>query len=105
VLSGDQARRRGGVPAGNQTEQGECYEPVVAGELGAGRFVAAWEEAGKVHARVLPGGRGCSCRRPRPAQVTLAGARDAVYAAWAEQAGRFRRIVVARWRCGDTLSA
>ena len=35
--------------------QTECYEPVVVA-LGAGRFVAAWEEAGRVQAQIVPGG-------------------------------------------------
>jgi hypothetical protein len=83
---------------------GECYEPVVLA-LGAGRFVAAWEEAGKVHAQVLPGGKTLQLSKTEAAQVTLARRGDALYAAWAEQAGRFKRIVVARLALkGDTLS-
>ncbi len=82
----------------------ECYEPVVLA-LGAGRFVAAWEEAGKVHAQVLPGGKTLQLSKTDAAQVTLALRGDALYAAWAEQAGRFKRIVVARLALkGDTLS-
>jgi len=73
----------------------ECYEPVVMA-LGAGRFVAAWEEAGKVHARVLPGGKALQLSKADAVQVTLAMRGNALYAAWAEQAGRYRRIVVAR---------
>ncbi|MBW8306652.1 MAG: hypothetical protein K0M46_07410 [Thiobacillus sp.] len=83
---------------------GECFEPVVLA-LGAGRFVAAWEEAGTVHAQVLPGGKRLQLANTEAAQVTLALRGDALYAAWAEQAGRFRRIVVARLALtGDTLS-
>lgn len=86
-----------------QLSQGECYEPVVM-DLGAGRFVAAWEEAGKVHARVLPGGQVLQLSKADAAQVTLARRGNALYAAWAEQAGRFRRIVVARLAlAGNTL--
>ncbi len=82
----------------------ECYEPVVLA-LGAGRFVAAWEEAGKVHAQVLPGGKRLQLSKAEAAQVTLALRGDALYAAWAEQAGRFRRIVVATLALkDDTLS-
>ncbi|HSJ82026.1 MAG TPA: hypothetical protein VK910_12515 [Thiobacillus sp.] len=82
----------------------ECYEPVVLA-LGAGRFVAAWEEAGTVHAQVLPGGKRLQLSKTEAAQVTLALRGDALYAAWAEQAGRFKRIVVARLALkGDTLS-
>lgn len=73
----------------------DCYEPVVVA-LGAGRFVAAWEEAGKVHAQVVPGGTAVRLSDADAAQVTLAARGEALYAAWAEQAGRFRRIVVAR---------
>lgn len=84
--------------------QGDCYEPVVAA-LGEGRFVAAWEEAGRAHARVLPGGAVLKLSDAEAAQVTLAVAGERIYAAWAEQAGRFRRIVVARLALeGDALS-
>jgi hypothetical protein len=82
----------------------DCYEPVVIA-LGGGRFVAAWEEAGKVRAQVVPGGMPLSLSQADSAQVTLAGGGAGLYAAWAEQAGRFRRIVVARLAlAGDTLS-
>ena len=76
-----------------QLSKGECYEPVVMA-LGEGRFVTAWEGAGKVHARVLPGGKTLQLSNAEAAQVTLASGDGKVYAAWAEQAGRFRRIVV-----------
>ena len=75
--------------------QSECFEPVVAA-LGAGRFAAAWEEAGKVRAQVLPGGTAINLSEIESSQVTLAFGAGKLYAAWAEQAGRFRRIVVAR---------
>lgn len=74
--------------------QAECYEPVVVA-LGAGRFVAAWEEAGKVHARGVPGGAAIKLTEAESAQATLAVGAGKLYAAWAEQAGQFRRIVVA----------
>lgn len=74
--------------------EGECYEPVVVG-LDDGSFAAAWEEDGDVRARVLPGGTTLRLSEAGSAQVTLAAAADGLYAAWAEQAGRFRRIVVA----------
>ncbi len=87
-----------------QLSKGECYEPVVLA-LGTGRFVAAWEEAGKVHARVMPGGKRLQFSKTEAAQVTLAVRDDALYAAWAGQAGRFRRIVVASLALkGDMLS-
>ena len=72
----------------------ECYEPVVAA-LGAGRFVAAWEEAGRAHARIVPDGAAITLTEAESVQVTLAVGAGKLYAAWAEQAGRFRRIVVA----------
>lgn len=71
----------------------DCYEPVVLA-LGAGRFLAAWEEGGKVHARLLPGGTALKLSDAESGQVTLAAGAGKVYAAWAEQAGRFRRVVV-----------
>ena len=74
--------------------QTECYEPVVVA-LGAGRFVAAWEEAGRVHARSVPGGAAIKLTEAESAQATLAVGTGKLYAAWAEQAGQFRRIVVA----------
>ena len=74
--------------------QAECYEPVVVG-VGANRFVAAWEEAGKVHARLWPGGRAIQLSNAESVQVTLASGGGKLFAAWAEQTGRFRRIVVA----------
>jgi hypothetical protein len=83
--------------------QTDCYEPVVVA-LGGGRFMAAWEEAGRVHAQVLPGGATLKLSDGDSAQVTLAAGADTLYAAWAEKAGRFRRIVVARLAlAGDTL--
>ena len=84
--------------------QSECYEPV-AMALGAGRFVAAWEEAGRVHAQIVPGGAAVKLTEVESAQVTLALGAGKLYAAWAEQAGRFHRIVVAALTAtGGTLS-
>lgn len=83
--------------------QGECYEPVVVA-LGGGRFAAAWEEDGNVRAQVLPGGAPLQLSKAGSAQITLAAAAGRIHAAWAEQAGRFRRIVVARLAlAGDAL--
>ncbi len=73
----------------------ECYEPVVVA-LDGERFVAAWEEAGKVHARLLPGGEALTLSTAEAGQATLAIGNGKLVAAWAEQAGRFRRIVVSR---------
>lgn len=79
--------------------QDECYEPVVIA-LGAERFVAAWEEAGKVHAQLVPGDAAIRLGDADAAHATLAAGNGQLYAAWAEQAGRFRRIVVARLQAG-----
>ncbi len=73
----------------------DCFEPVVVA-FDAGMFAAAWEEDGRVHVRLLPGGASLQLSQAEAAQVTLAAAGDRIYAAWSEQAGRFRRIVVAR---------
>jgi HAMP domain-containing protein len=78
-----------------QLSQAECYEPVVVA-LEGGRFAAAWEEGGKVHARVLPDGAALTLSTAEAGQATLAAGGGKLYAAWAEQAGRFRRIVVSR---------
>ena len=75
--------------------QSECYEPVLVA-LGEGRFVAAWEESGQVHARVLPDGVAIQLSQVESAQVTLAAGAGKLYAAWAERAGKFHRIVVAQ---------
>ncbi len=75
-------------------DAGECYEPTVV-TLGQGRFMAAWEAGGNVHARVLPSGKPLRLSEAEAAQATLASAGGSVYAAWAEQAGRYKRIVVA----------
>ncbi len=75
--------------------QDDCYEPVLL-SIGAGRFVAAWEEGGKVRARVLPGGKVLQLSKNEAAQVTLASGPGQLFAAWAEQAGPFRRIVLAQ---------
>ena len=74
--------------------QAECYEPVVVA-LSAGRFVAAWEEAGRVRARIVPDGAVINLSGAEAAQVTLAVGADTLHAAWSEQSGRFHRIVVA----------
>ncbi len=74
----------------------ECYEPVVQG-MGKGRFVAAWEENGAVWARPADSEAAVRLSRQEAAHVTLARA-DArtLYAAWAELAGKYKRIMLAR---------
>ncbi|MEW6133273.1 MAG: hypothetical protein AB1591_08940 [Pseudomonadota bacterium] len=76
--------------------KGECYEPVVQG-VGDGRFVAAWEEAGAVWAGLAGKDTALRLSQAEAGQVTLAKAGGrTLYAAWAEQAGKFRRIMLAR---------
>lgn len=75
---------------------GECYEPVVQG-MGKGRFVAAWEADGAVWAK--PDGKGQALRLSgeEAAHITLARADErTLYAAWAERAGEYKRIMFAR---------
>ncbi len=83
--------------------RGECYEPVLQA-LDGGRFVAAWEEDGRVRAQIWPGGTLHDLSMRPAAQATLASRGAALYAAWVEQAGRFRHVVVARIEVqGDAL--
>lgn len=77
-----------------QLSRGECYEPVVLA-LDGGRFLAAWEEGGKVYAQVWPQGKRLRLAEADAVHVTLTRGGGALHAAWAEQAGRFKRIVVA----------
>lgn len=81
--------------AETRLSEAECYAPVLVA-VADGRFLAAWEEAGRVYARLLPDGVRIALSAADAGQVTLAARANRVYAAWAEQAGRFRRIVVAR---------
>ncbi len=80
--------------------QAECYEPVVAA-LGGGRFVTAWEENGAVHARIVPGGVAVRLSKHASVQATLAVGARSIHAAWAEQSGRFKRIMVAELALRD----
>ena len=74
---------------------GECYEPVVQG-VGK-RFVLGWEEDGAVWVRVSDKGRALKLSSAPAAQLTLAYVDErTVHAAWAEQAGQYKRIVTAR---------
>ncbi len=75
--------------------EGECYEPVLAALDSTGRFLAAWESGGAVWVRVLPAGTPLRLSTAPASQVTLATREGQVRAAWAEQAGRHTRIVVA----------
>lgn len=75
---------------------GECYEPVVQG-MGGGRFVLGWEENGAVWIRMAGKGRALKLSRAEAAQISLAGVDERTFhAAWAEQAGAYKRIMTAR---------
>lgn len=74
---------------------GEAYEPAVAA-LGAGRFVAAWEEAGEIVLRVLGEQPGPPARLGEGAQPSLDVADGQILAVWAEPDGRASRIRLAR---------
>lgn len=76
---------------------GEAYEPAVA-VLGGGRFLFAWEEDGRVRARVgEAAGLGPAVTlEGAGAQVSLAPAgAGRAYAAWIRRQGRFGHVMVA----------
>ena len=76
--------------------KGECYEPVVQG-MGRGRFVAGWEADGAVWARPSGKGKALKLSRGEAAHLTLARADErTLYAAWAELAGNYKHIMLAR---------
>lgn len=82
--------------------RGECYEPVVVG-MDKGRFVVAWEEDGAVLARISDKGQPLRLSKQAAGQVTLARIdKQSLYAAWVEQAGDFRRVMVARLFDGNS---
>lgn len=80
--------------AETRLSRGECFDPVVVA-LDAGRFVVAWEEAGRVRAQLVPGGAAIALSQAESAQVTLAVSGDRLYAAWAEQSVTYKRVVFA----------
>ena len=71
--------------------------------IGDGRFVAAWEQDGKIVASLISTG---PIRKPsllstiESRQVALAHSPQGLFAAWIEQAGRFGRVVVAELEIG-----
>jgi hypothetical protein len=74
----------------------ECYEPVVQG-MGDGRFMVAWEGDGAVWIRPADRSHAIKLSREEAAQITLARADEhTLYAAWVEQAGDYKRVMVAR---------
>jgi len=75
----------------------EAYEPVVIG-LGQGRFLAAFEQDGKVVARVFSAtatGALITMDDAASAQITLATSNGRIHAAWGRRDGRFLRLVSA----------
>ncbi|QKT03240.1 hypothetical protein HUS23_05175 [Ectothiorhodospiraceae bacterium 2226] len=93
------AFRQGGAFTGERRVSGErdAYEPAITG-LGDGRFVVVWEEDDAVWARVVgpeSAGAPLSLSKQPAAYPTVAARAGRVYAAWAEQAGRHKQIVVA----------
>lgn len=74
---------------------GECYGPVV--QSMDERFVLGWEENAAVWIKTSDNGRPVKLSRAPAAQLTLAKVNEhTVYAAWAEQAGKYKRIMTAR---------
>ena len=86
----------------------EAFEPSVVG-LGRGRFALAWEEDGRVHARLLAGdllGKPVTLGTHAAAQVSMGYAQpDGLFATWSEKKKLFWQIQVARLilGAGDTL--
>lgn len=82
--------------APQQISAGECYEPAVQG-MDDGRFVLGWEENGAVWIKASNQRRALKLSLAPATQLTLAKV-DArtVHAAWAEQAGKYKRIMTAR---------
>ncbi len=75
----------------------EAYEPVVVG-LGAGRFLAAFEQDGKAVARVFSveeQGPLAALDSAVSAQPTLAAGAGRLHAVWGRRDGRFLRLVSA----------
>lgn len=87
---------------------GEAYEPVVTG-LDGGRFAVAWEEDGMVWVKTV----GLDGSSPAvkvagsgAAQITLAfSPKVGLYAAWAQKAGPYTRVMVARIAPGKGVAA
>ncbi len=76
----------------------ECYEPALAA-LSGERFIAVWEEAGRVRARIVSAdsiGDPMVLSEHESAQASVGADGDVVYAAWAEKDGRYARITLAR---------
>ena len=86
--------------------KGEAFEPSLVA-MGGGRFAVAWEEEGRVHARVVAEGIPGPVYRVAAAdavQASLAANGDEVFLAAAERNGRFARIMLHRLRIGGDTS-
>lgn len=86
--------------------EGEAYEPSLVA-LGEGRFALAWEEDGRVHARVIDAGRLGPVFRVAnddSVQASLAVHDGDLLLAAAEREARFSRIVLHRLGIGADLS-
>ena len=78
---------------------GEAYESAIVG-LGRGRFALAWEEGGRVHARLLARGQLgqlITLGKHAAVQVSLGYASpDVLFATWSEKPKQYWQIQVAR---------
>ena len=84
--------------------QAECYEPALAA-LSGDRFIAVWEEGGRVRARVVAGdsiGDVIVLSERESAQASAGADGDVVYAAWTEKDGRYSRVTIARLAADKT---
>jgi len=75
----------------------EAYEPVIVG-LDEGRFLAGFEQDGKVVARVFSAtatGPIVTLDGATSAQITLAAGKGRLHAAWGRRDGRFLRLISA----------
>ncbi|HKJ76820.1 MAG TPA: hypothetical protein VKA64_06410, partial [Gammaproteobacteria bacterium] len=86
--------------------EGPAYGPVITA-LGGGRFLTAWEEDGRVQARVLTRERagGAVTLAEGAGQPTLYAADGRVFAAWSEGEDGARRVVIAGLAVADEQAA
>lgn len=87
----------------------EGFEPAIVG-LAGGRFALAWEESGRVRARVLDGkglGKSLALSQRESAQASLGFSREAgLFAVWSEKEGKLWRVAVSRLTpVGDGLKS
>ena len=85
--------------------EGEAFEPSLVA-LGPDRFAVAWEEDGRVHARVVEAGRQgplFAVDHEDAVQASLAASDGRLLLLAAERDDRFARIVLHELRVGDDL--